>query len=116
LFFSDSIEKGRTELRDHYKRINDNAFKSWLKRTVELRQQVDRFLHSFMPLYVDIISMIKSPGRYHDAKSHLGDEENMLVNKILNDIEMSQDNHNERVASLTTKLNSDMVNTIWLLI
>jgi hypothetical protein len=40
----------------------------------------------------------------------------MLVNKILNDIEMSQDNHNERVSTLTTTLNSDMVNTIWLLL
>lgn len=69
-----------------------------------------------MPLYGDIISKIKSPGRYHDAKSYLRDEENMLVNKILNDIEMSQDNHNERVSTLTTTLNSDMVNTIWLLL
>jgi hypothetical protein len=65
-----------------------------------------------MPLYGDIISKIKSPGRYHDAKSHLGDEENMLVNKILDDIEMSQDNHNERVSTLTTTLNSDMATTI----
>jgi hypothetical protein len=69
-----------------------------------------------MPHYGDMISKIKSPGRYHDDKSHLGDEENMLVNNILNDIEMSQDNHNERVSTLTTTLNSDMVNTIWLLL
>jgi len=65
-----------------------------------------------MPLYVDIISKIKTPGRYHQAKSHLGHEENMLVNQILNEIEISQDNHNKRVANLITTLNSDMVDTI----
>jgi hypothetical protein len=113
-FFSDSVEKGRTELRDHYKRINDNVFKSWLNTTAQLRHQVDTFPDSLMPLYVDIISKIKSPGRYHQAKSHLGHEENMLVNQILNDIEISQDDHNKRVANLVTTLNSDMVNTIQL--
>jgi hypothetical protein len=111
-FFSDSFEKGRTERSDHYKRINDNVFKAWLNTTAQLRQQVDTFPDSFMPLYVEIISKIKSPGRYHQAKSHLGHEENMLVNQILNDIEISQDDHNKRVANLITTLNSDMVNTI----
>jgi hypothetical protein len=111
-FFGDSVEKGRTEIRDHYKRINDKVFKSWLNTTAELRHQVDTFPDSFMPLYVDIISKIKSPGRYRQAKSHLGHEENMLVNQILNDIEISQDDHNKRVANLITTLNSDMMNTM----
>lgn len=65
-----------------------------------------------MPLYVDTISKIKSPGRYRQAKSHLGHEENMLVSQILNDTEISQDDHNKRVANLITTLNSDMMNTM----
>lgn len=37
-----------------------------------------------MPRYGDIIPKIKSPGRYHDAKSHLGDEKNMLFGYYYN--------------------------------
>jgi hypothetical protein len=68
IFFDDSREMTN---RDWGSLQEDkwNAFKSWLNTTTELRHQVDTFPDSFMPLYVDIISKIKSPGRYRQAKA-----------------------------------------------
>ncbi|MFZ0511289.1 MAG: hypothetical protein WAM14_06760 [Candidatus Nitrosopolaris sp.] len=88
-FFSGQLmavnEKRQKQLIEHYKRINDNVFKAWSIAVPTLGSTAGTLPYSFMPLYTNVISIIKSPGRYHEAKSHLGDSY-LYVNKILNDI------------------------------
>jgi hypothetical protein len=110
-FFSDTREKRRTELTLHYNRINDDVFMYWLATIAVLRIDVGELPHSFMPLYTDVISIIKSPRRYHEAKCHLGDGY-WHVNRILNDIEIREEDHNQKVALLIRTLSNDIMNSI----
>ncbi len=64
-----------------------------------------------MPLYTDIIAIIKSPKRYHEAKSHLGDAY-WNVNRILNEIEILEEDHNQKVASFITTLKNSIMDII----
>jgi len=104
-------EKRQKQLIEHYKRINDNVFKAWSIAVPTLGSTAGTLPYSFMPLYTNVISIIKSPGRYHEAKSHLGDSY-WHVNKILNDIEIREEKHNKEVASLIITLNNDIIDTI----
>jgi hypothetical protein len=93
VFFGER-EKRRTELTEHYKRINENVFKVWSNAVPVLESTAEKLPYSFMPLYTNVISIIKSPGRYHEAKSHLGDSY-WNANTILNDLERLEENHND---------------------
>lgn len=110
-FFSDIKVKRQTKLAGHYLRINENVFKPWSVAVASLLPDISTLPHSFIPLYTNVISIIKSPGRYHEAKSHLGSAY-WHVNKILNDIETCAENHNQQIASLITTLNNDIIDTI----
>jgi hypothetical protein len=104
-------EKRQKQLIEHYKRISDNVFKAWSMAVPTLGSTAGTLPPSFMPLYTNIVSIIKSPGRYHEAKSHLG-ASYWHVNRILNDIELRAENHNQQVASLIITLNSEIIDTI----
>jgi hypothetical protein len=110
-FFSDIKVKQQTKLAEHYQRINENVFKTWSVAVAGLVSNAGTLPYSFMPLYTNVISIIKSLGRYHEAKSHLGGSY-WYVNKILNDIEIREENHNQQVASIITTLNKDIIDTI----
>jgi hypothetical protein len=104
-FFSSQREKRRTELTEHYKRINENVFKSWSDDFATLECNAGTLPYSFIRLYTNVVSIIKSPGRYDEAKSQLGSYCN--DNRILNDLERLEENHNQQVASLITTLHKD---------
>jgi hypothetical protein len=102
-------EKRRTELIEHYKRINENVLKVWSNAGLELT--AGTLPSSFMPLYTNVMSIIKSPGRYDEAKRHLSDSYGS-TNKVLNDLEKLEGNHNQQVASLITTLHTDFIDSI----
>jgi hypothetical protein len=104
-------EKRQQVLIEHYKRINENVFKPWSVAVASLGSTAGTLPYSFMPLYTNVISIIKSPGRYDEAKSHLGDSYGN-ANKVLNDLERLEENHNQQVASLITTLDKDIIDTI----
>jgi hypothetical protein len=104
-------EKRRTELIEHYKRINENVLKVWSNAVPGLELTAETLPSSFMPLYTNVMSIIKSPGRYDEAKRHLSDSYGS-TNKVLNDLEKLEDNHNQQVASLITTLHTDFIDSI----